>query len=298
MAPFKKGCSMKKPFFFLLFFPFLLMSQVLVITHNFNRPDFIEMQYKTLQKFLKDDYEYVVFNDANDEQMKRQIQEMCGSYGIRCIPIPQELHSGYVGAHLRHATCVRYCLDLIGLDHDGVVFILDTDIVLVRPFSVEKYMADKDIAGRINRPRNKAFYVSPLFCMLNMSRLPDKRSLTFNCGDINGVPGDTGGSSYYYLLDHPELNVVPVRMTFSHQLFLADKHINKLVDEEVTDDAKRGFYEHFGFNNTEIAFLLKRPDTFEFYLDNLFLHYRGSSYTTGDDYKLQIFKEFVNEILR
>ena len=108
---------------------------------------------------------------------------------------------------------------------------------------------------------------------------------------------DTGGASHYYLLNHPELRVAPVQMIFSHQLFLADKHMNKLDDAEVSDECRSGFYEHYGFNKNEIEFLLKKPDTFEFYLDNLFLHYRGSSYTTGDDYKMKIFKDFLNSIL-
>lgn len=291
-----------------LFTPFLTTAKLLVITHNCNRPDFIEMQHKTLKKFLTDDYEYVVFNDARQENMRQQIDAMCSQYNIHCIRVPQEIHSKpYLprephddlinNASIRHANCVQYSLDVLGYDHPGIVFIIDTDIALIRPFSVEEYMQDKDIAARINRPRNKAHYCSPLFCILNMQRLPDKRSLNFNCGIINGVGGDTGAWSYYYLLKHPELKVVPVRMTFSHQLFLADKHINVLVNTTTPDDAQRGFYEHFGFNNTEIDFLLKKPDTFEFYLDNLFFHYRGSSYTTGDNYKLKIFNEFIKKIL-
>ena len=283
-------------------------AKTLIITHNYNRPDFIEMQHKTFKKFLLDDYEYVVFNDARYEPMSNQIEAVCTQYAIRCIRIPQEIHSRpYLprepkddcvnNASIRHANCVQYSLDVLGYDYPGVVFIVDTDIALIRPFSIEKYMRDKDIAARVNRPRNKAFYCSPLFCILNMSQLPDKHSLNFNCGIINGVGGDTGAWSYYYLLEHPELNVVPVRMTFSHQLFLADKHINVPMNTSTPADAKRGFYEHFGFNDTEINFLLQEPDTFEFYLDNFFFHYRGSSYTTGDSYKLQIFNEFINKIL-
>lgn len=294
---------------FILLIPVYVEAKVLVITHNYNRPDFIEMQYKTFKKFLKDDYEYVVFNDARNEHLRQQINDTCAYYNIRCIQIPQEIHSRpYLprephddlvnNASIRHANCVQYSLDVVGYDHDGIVFIVDTDIALIRPFSLEKYMQDKDIAGRLNRPRNKIQYFSPLFCILNMNKLPDKRSLNFNCGVVNGVGGDTGAWSYYYLLKHPELITVPVRMTFSHQLFLADKHIDKPDDSHVHNESRQSFYEHFGFNVAEIEFLLKKPDTFEFYLDNLFLHYRGSSYTTGDAYKYQIFTEFIDKILQ
>jgi hypothetical protein len=37
------------------FFVMLPSEQVLIITYSYNRPDFIEWQYKTLEKFLLDD---------------------------------------------------------------------------------------------------------------------------------------------------------------------------------------------------------------------------------------------------
>jgi hypothetical protein len=273
-----------------------LFAKTLIVTHNYNRPDFIEIQYKTLKKFLQDDFEYVVFNDSNKIDMYRQIEKMCQMYGIRSISVPQELHNDDVNASFRHATAVKYSLETVGYGHDGIVFILDCDIILVRPFSVAKYMEDRDIAGRINRPRHKAVYLSPLFCILNMNKLPEKTTLSFDCAVINDLLMDTGGASHYYLLEHPELKIIPVSILYSHQLFLADKHVNKYEDIEVSEDIRRGFYEHCGFNQNEIEFLLKRPDTFEFYLDNFFLHYRGSSYTNGDAYKFRIFKEFLEKL--
>ena len=35
-----------------------------VVTAVINNPIFIEIQYNTLKKFMKCDYEYIVFNDA------------------------------------------------------------------------------------------------------------------------------------------------------------------------------------------------------------------------------------------
>ena len=42
-----------------------LHAKVLIYTYAYNRPDFIEIQHKTFQKFLKDDYEFVVFDDGD-----------------------------------------------------------------------------------------------------------------------------------------------------------------------------------------------------------------------------------------
>ncbi|MFZ5953841.1 MAG: hypothetical protein ACOYT8_01935 [Candidatus Dependentiae bacterium] len=297
---------MKRLLTLLLFISTALSAKVLIITHNYNRPDFIELQHKTFKKFLKDDYEYVVFNDATSDHMRQNIYDMCNRYHIRCIEIPQEIHTRPYCPRLpgdnlqqnnyRHSNCVQYSLDVIGYDHDGVVFIIDSDCLLVRPFSIEDYMADKHISGRINRPRNKIQYCSPLFCMIAMNKIPDKKSLNFNAGTINGILGDTGAWSYYYMQEHPELKIIPVHMTFSHQLFLGDRHINKPADVHISDELKRSFYEHYGFTDIEIAFLLNRPDTFEYYLDLNFVHYRGSSYEQ-DGQKMSIFNNYFNDIL-
>ena len=45
--------------------------------HNYNRPDFINIQQATFKKFLKDDYEYVVFNDATDQNLAQQYSDPC-----------------------------------------------------------------------------------------------------------------------------------------------------------------------------------------------------------------------------
>ncbi len=295
----------------ILLLPLSTAAQVLIITHNYNRPDFIELQDKAFKKFLKDDYRFVVFNDATNKDMRKQINDTCKKLNLECIRIPQEIHSRpylprepheSINTSMRHAHAVQYSLDVLGFDHNGIVFIIDADIVLIRPFSIEKYMKDKDIASRIFRPHNKAYYCSPVLCILNMNNLPNKKTLNFNCGPINGTSGDTGAWSYYYLKNHPELNVVPVSVLYSHQLFLADRHINKAADLAISEDVKSSFYAHAGFNNTEIKFLLNQPDTFEFYLDNNFLHYRGGSNHTKDsqqyhDRKFEIFSEFFNDIL-
>lgn len=102
------------------FFPIFAHANVLVITHSYNRPDFIEIQHRTFQKFLRDDFQFVVFNDAASEEMKSKIEDVCARLGIRCICIPQEIHAApylarepnddYQNPAVRCANVVQYCL--------------------------------------------------------------------------------------------------------------------------------------------------------------------------------------------
>lgn len=72
-------------------------QKILIITHNFNRPDFIEIQHATFKKFLQDDYEYVVFNDATDSTLVQQINNICNKLQIEWIRVPlcQDIHRNY-----------------------------------------------------------------------------------------------------------------------------------------------------------------------------------------------------------
>ena len=295
----------------LFLLPLSIAAKVLLITHSYNRPDFIEIQHQTFKKLLHDDYELVVFNDAPDHTMMNRISAMCARYDIRCIRIPQEIHTrpylprvphdNLQQTNIRHANCVQYSLDTIGFDHDGIVFILDSDMFLIRPFSISEYMKDKDIAAFIKRAPNSVYCLCPALCILSMNKLPHKQTLNFNCGTINGSPADSGGWTYYYLIKHPEVTVKQVDVLYSHQLLLEDKHINQPANNSVPDNSKIAFYTNLGFNDHEINFLLKKPDTFEFYLDHYFLHYRDGSNDTHQSphyhtHKFQVFSEFINTI--
>lgn len=299
-------------FFFILTTVAVYAEKVLIITHNYNRPDFIELQYKTFKKFLHDDYEYIVFNDAQDNDLMNKIDAMCAHYNIKSIRIPQEIHSqpylprqpndNLNRANIRHANCIQYSLDTIGFDHNGIVFIIDSDMFPIRPFSIADYMKDKDIAAFMNKPRG-INYICPAFCILSMNKLPDKKTLNFNVCKINGLDVDSGGFTYYYLANHPELKVEHINVLYSHQLFLGDSHLNLPANNTLHRDTKIFVYERLGFKNQEIQFFLKQPDTFELYLNNHFLHYRGGSNHTGEsqnyvDNKSKLFNEFFDNILK
>ena len=64
----------------LLLFNSSIHAKILIYTFAYNRPDFIEIQYHTFKKFLKEEFELVVFNDARKEEMKQEIDSMCKKY--------------------------------------------------------------------------------------------------------------------------------------------------------------------------------------------------------------------------
>lgn len=247
-----------------------LQAKLLVITHVYNRPDFIELQDKTFREFLQDDYEFVVFNDGKDRKISYEIQTICAKLNIRCIPIPQDIHTrpylprvpGELYDHpcVKCANVVQYSLDTLGFDHDGLVMIIDSDMFLIKDLNVAKYMQNCDISGHFQN-RGKIEYLWNGILFFNMNTLPSKKEISFNSGRIEGEPCDVGGYTYYYLKNHPE----------ARTQFLNQVHVETHTKEE------RGKFPAFLNLMTE-----ENVPNSEFFMDCTFFHYRGDG---NRDYK-------------
>lgn len=163
-------------------------AKIRILTFHCNQADFIEMQYKTLKKFLQEDFELIVFNDGKTEKNEKWIQDVCNEYQIPCVRFKQEWHLsdplniylkkrleepstiGYwgwnasttieeLGQHpsVRHCHVIQYALDHYGYDHDDIVVLMDGDNFLIRPLSIRRLLSDNDIVGFNQRADNGAF---------------------------------------------------------------------------------------------------------------------------------------------
>ena len=154
-------------------------GKVLIITHHYNRPDFIELQKKTFDFFLKDDYEFVIFNDAPNQSMKIKIEQKCLQLGLHCIRIPQHLHASDNSPGSRHIHGMDYSFQVLGYDHDDIVMLIDSDMFLIKPFCIREYMEGNALVGRRTwREKNgkRVTHLSPILDFMDMPNLPNKRS--------------------------------------------------------------------------------------------------------------------------
>jgi len=219
----------KSIFFFLLIFFFSTVSpKILLITYAFNRPDFIEVQYKTFKKYLRDDYEFIVFNDAKNKKMEMDINNVCDNLAIRCFRIPQAIHSRpylqrlsfgpfhtYQLPAVRNSNVVQYSLDLLGFKHNDLVAIFDSDLFLIKEFSIREYLKGYNIAGwpragyiipnPSERIKKENRVSAPVFLWIglvffDMPAIRNKKLINFNCGIINGFQVDAGGFTHYFLI--------------------------------------------------------------------------------------------------
>ena len=153
-------------------------ATVRILTFHYNQPDFVEIQYKTLKKFLKDDFELIVFNDAKTIENEKGIEKACEKYGIKCVRFQQQWHPnhplnfylqnrlqepstigiwGWTAAtsteeiasnpSVRHSHVIQYALDHYGYDHDDIVVIMDGDNFLIDSLSIRELLKSYDIIG-------------------------------------------------------------------------------------------------------------------------------------------------------
>jgi glycosyltransferase involved in cell wall biosynthesis len=295
-----------------LLFMDVLSAKVMVITHSYNRPDFIRLQHDTLKKFLLDEYEFVVFNDGPTTKLAHQIEEACRELSIRCIRIPQEIHQmaylprqpweDWNSPSIRTANALQYSFNAYAFNYDGIVAVMDSDMFLIRPFSIEEYLKGYDISA-VKQWRGSLGYIHYIWnglMFFNMNTVPNKRSLNFNSGSIYGNHTDTGGFTYFYLTENPKAKVLYMK----EQLDLTDGDcITDSYDLE-----NRGYLlkdqvlEMVSNDDALMRFVQAEPDDVQFFLHFAFLHYRrgGNYHNKSHIYhqeKTRLLDRFIEEIL-
>jgi hypothetical protein len=188
---------------------------ILIMTPTSSHPEFIALQYKAFEKCIQDSYEFIVFNDASDPVIARQITDMCAMLNIKCYSVPQEGRQpkqiispfGYYSwASYRHAHAVEYMMQKAGFDYDGIVVLIDSDMFPVRALNVTNFLGSYDIAGLKNFSYGdsmECFWAGLIF--FNMKTLPNKKSMRFLPVETETVRLDSGGSLFQYFRDNPSV---------------------------------------------------------------------------------------------
>jgi hypothetical protein len=172
-----------------------------IITAVVNNPTFIEIQYHTLQKYFRGEYEFIVFDDSKDfpdftngydPSIKSKIQDICNQYNIQYINIPNDHHKQLTDAVIRCSDSMNFILNY-QKEHPDKYLLLDSDMFLIDYFDIEKY-SKFDCAiilqnrGGINYFWNGIYY-------FDIPKMKNLELLNWNC-----CPGcDVGGMMQEWL---------------------------------------------------------------------------------------------------
>lgn len=150
------------------------MKNTLFISTYFNNPHFIELQFKSLKKFVKDEYDFAVLDDSEDDTRsiisnnlaREEIRNECNRFNINYIQVPQSIHAyysqgGYVPDenptvhHVteRHQALIRWLFKnyrSLGLDQYKTLALMDADAFIKKDINMSEYMSH-DIIGTWRR---------------------------------------------------------------------------------------------------------------------------------------------------
>lgn len=255
-----------------------------ILTSVVNNPTFIEIQYHTLKKYMKCEYEFIVFNDAkpfadftngDDVSICGKIYDMCKKYNIQCISVPNLHHRFMDCPVVRCADAMNFMFKYM-LENICEYLIIDSDMFLIDDLTMDRYrnydcaivLQNRKYVNDINYIWNGLFY-------FNLHKMDNLNDINWN----KILNADVGGMTHNWLNkkcnDLP--NVVDIRNS-NKNIFNRDgiyfiKHYWSLTWNELEMPYK--------FVNTDLEqFIEEDPRNkngayfCEIY-DDIFLHYRA-----------------------
>lgn len=249
---------------------------VQIFTSVVNRPDFVEIQKKLFDKFLKNDYEFHVVDDSIDENVSKEFQNICQSNSIKYHK--KDTKDSNLNPAQACASAIQWTYDnLILKNHseDKILF-LDSDMFLIDNFDIEKYLDDCFISG-LPQIRGNVKYLWNGIMLFDMKKIFEiDPYISFSDGVVEGHLTDVGGETYFYFKK------------------------NNISFKE-TDVQYPTHFEDIELQNENLT----KGYNFELHLNGKFLHYRAatnwhSNWRGVEDPLLQktkIFNKIIEKIL-
>ena len=244
-----------------------------IFTSVVNRPDFVLLQNKLFQKFLKNDYQFHVVDDSIDQTISEQFDTICSENGFSYYKKPER--TVQMNPAQACADTVQWTYDtLIKENHkNDIVFFCDSDLFLIDEFDIVNYMNGAIIAG-LPQYRGSVTYMWNGIMFFNVSMMEDL-NINFSDGVIEDELTDVGGHTYYYFKKNN------IQMKETDVQYPTHYYDIELQNEEVT----RGY-------------------NFELHLDGKFLHYRAATnwhtnWRGSEDpltYKTKIFNQIMKTV--
>lgn len=263
-----------------------MLRIVSIITNN---PIFIELQLLTLKHFCKESFEYIVFNDGKDfpditnyhdpdNHGRTTITKKCNELSVTCHDLPNAHHQNIHSASRRHADSLKHILKYIK-DHKGEYLILDGDMFLVAPLSLDKYRNYHAAFVLQSRPDHNLTYMWPNFFYMDTSRVDHLDALSFDL-----VPGgDSGSASKKWLECYDDKTVPRPEQLKDSKKSMSDKYfyyIYHLSSGRWTSEDIPSLVKHHASSLVEFIRKDKRNTNgfcFSEIYDETFFHYRAGS---------------------
>ena len=204
-----------------------------IYTYSHNRPDFIEPQYNSIKKHIKDDFEFIVFNNERnggdpgsgyEPERIDQIYEVCEKLNIKCIRVELDPELQFLNGYKQfegdsyvsggsHSCAYSFSW---GWKHyisqdDSISMIIDSDMFFIKDISIQNLLEDHNFAfipsyryhskyqSEDNRGSIALHYPWNGVVIADIPNMPNPSELKWGLGVFNGQPCDVGGEGHSYL---------------------------------------------------------------------------------------------------
>lgn len=199
-------------------------NMIRIYTFAHKRPDFLGMQLKSFQKNLENEYEFIVFNNAAFDPVKNhynEIQAWCAANRIQCIDVKKDqeligrLHAydkenlfngdgQYANASIACAYPLCWAWEQYISRTDDKICIIDSDMFVMEKTNIETTLDEYDMVYMPQSRGNGVYYMWNGISFMNLGKMPEKETLNWWCGHVEGQPVDVGGRTFYYLRKHKD----------------------------------------------------------------------------------------------
>lgn len=210
------------------------MSKVKIYTYSHNRPDFIQLQYESIKRHVKDDYEFIVFNnerpggDPGSGYIPERIQEIddvCNKCGIKSIRVDLDPELKYINGYLQYDDNGSFVLggsyacsyaftwgwkNYIS-KNDCISVIIDSDMFFIKDISFYDMMQGYNFSY-VPHYRHHSYFKSESepgefafsypwngFVVANIPQMPSPHELSWGLANYNGITCDVGGECLTYI---------------------------------------------------------------------------------------------------
>jgi hypothetical protein len=205
------------------------MKKITIYTLADKRPDFIAVQHASFKKFIKDEYEFIVLNNAMGSRKRtEEIYRICEELHIKCIKVKKDRKFniigkqksiGWTGTYTNPNVACAYPIkwaweEMCEYNKDKLFMLIDSDMFIRRDISFSNEMEGYDAAlwmqyRGLSEKRTKASvtYFTNGICIFDPSKIKNIKEMNWDCGIIkkafvNGYAVDVGGYIYTWLKEN------------------------------------------------------------------------------------------------
>lgn len=198
-----------------------------IFSSTCSRPDMIELQLRSFRRYLWDDFELTVFNNALLDRRRdaeyQSISDECRRLGVKHVSVERDLElaaycqrlenypiftgiNAVSGVYWGPNSAAQYADNWIWKHfiskEPGAIMLIHPDVFLVRPILLEDMLEKHDLWYIPQTRPGAGEYMHDAVVVANMQRLPEPEKINWCAGKINGVAVDGGGQTHFYLKSH------------------------------------------------------------------------------------------------